>query len=134
MSPQELDRDRRGFPRIPKEFSVEVSKLYFPLSEESEEIGSGKNISGGGICLSVSRQYGLKTVLSLKIKIVGWQEYKSRFSKTADISSEDAITAVGEVVWSRELTDVSGYEIGIKFVKIYEDDYQAFIKYLEKSS
>ena len=131
MSPQRLEKDRRCFLRIPKELSVEVRKLYSPLSEEPEEIGSTKNISGGGISLNVLRSYELKTLLGLKIEMVGWKEYKRQLSKIVDIFSEDTITAVGEVVWYRELPDGRGYETGIKFVDIREDDYHSFIKYLE---
>lgn len=48
-----------------------------------------------------------------------------------DISSARPLTAIGEVAWTRELSDGMGYDIGIRFVNIYEDDYAALMKYIE---
>ena len=50
-----------------------------------------------------------------------------------DISREPPLTAIGEVVWLREDPSGDGYEVGIKFLNIYEDDYRALMKYLKDS-
>ncbi|OQX23549.1 MAG: hypothetical protein BWK80_25365 [Desulfobacteraceae bacterium IS3] len=131
MNPSQTNCEQRRFSRICKEIPVEVSELSYPVSLEPGEKCLCKNIGAGGICFRVSEEYKPKTLLSLKISIPGWQGYKKPFSFIVDISSKRPLTAIGEVAWSRKLSDDTGYDVGIRFVNIYEDDYAALMKYIE---
>ncbi len=134
MGELQSSEDRRKFPRIPKEVSIEVNKLSYPLPKKAETKGLGKDVGGGGICFAVSNWYEPKTPLILKIHITGWQAHKKLFSRVIDSTAlEDPLTAIGEVVWCKKLSDDSGCEVGVKFSDIYEDDYKVFMKYLETS-
>ncbi len=123
--------DQRKFPRISKTVTVEVNPLTYPLPREPGERCVSKNISGGGICFTISKRYKPETLLNLKISIPGWQSYKKPFSRIMDIASESPLTAIAEVVWCQKLSNGSGYDVGIKFVNIYEDDYSALMNYVE---
>ena len=131
MNASQTDHEQRRFPRICKEIPVEVSELSYPVSLGPGEKCLCKNIGAGGICFTVPTAYKPKTLLSLKIAILGWEGYKKPFSFLVDICSERPLTAIGEVAWSRELSDGTGYDVGIRFVNIYEDDYAALMKYIE---
>lgn len=131
MNQKENHTDQREFARICKEVVIEVSEIAYPLPQEPGERCVCKNISGGGICFTTTSPCKPKTLLSLKLHITGWQSYKKPFSRVLDISSEEPLTAIGEAVWCRRLADGSAYDVGIKFVNIYEDDYKALMKYLE---
>ena len=125
-------KDRRNFPRISKETSIEVNELSYPLPREPGEDGVSKNIGAGGICFTTTASYNPGTLLSIKINLLGWQRYKNSFARTLDISSSrEPLSGIGRVVWCQELEDEDGYDIGLEFVDIYEDDYKALMQYLE---
>ena len=131
MSQPDTGIDRRKFRRIPKEVPIEIKRLSYPLPEEPGESALGRNLSEGGISFVVSIPYEPKNSVTLKINITGWHGYKKTFSRILDVSSEFPLTAIGEVVWCKKLSEDSEYEVGIKFLDIYEDDYRAFVKYLD---
>jgi len=131
MNKLSTGKEKRKFPRIPKDVSINIKKLTYPLPEGSGKSGIGKNIGENGICFSTPTPYEPKTMLSLEIKLTGWQHHKKNISSILDHSKVTApLTAIVEVVWSKKRMSRSGYEVGVKFVDIYEDDLKAFKKHL----
>jgi len=106
--------DRRSFPRIPKNVSVEVGSLSYTPPGRKAETGVTKNISGSGMCLAVSVPYEPKTLLSLKFSIPGWENHNKPFSSVWNKSSHPLMT-VGEVAWCVKRPGRSEYELGIEF-------------------
>ncbi len=132
MDQTQTEKDKRKFPRIPKEVSIEVCKIEYPLPDGTGKTGVVKNIAQDGICITASSPYEPKTVLSLKIELRGWQQHKKNISSIVDASTATApLTAVAEVIWSNKLSDDPGYEVGVKFLDIYEDDYYALKTHLD---
>ena len=132
MNDLSTDKDKRKFPRIPKEVAVNIKKLAYPMSKGLGESGIGKNMGENGICFSTPTSYEPKTMLSIEIKLTGWQHHKKNVSSILDHSKAKApLTAIAEVVWSKKLMGKSGYEVGVKFVDIYEDDLKALKKHLD---
>ena len=124
--------DQRCAPRLDEEFSIRVQRLAYPLAEGPGEAGTIKNISRDGICLMIPTSYAAGTLLSLKIHWPGWQRHKDSVASRLDEAAAAApLTAVAEVVWCRNLPNGGGFEIGIRFRDIYEDDYKAFIRCLK---
>lgn len=134
MAQAQTNHDKRDFPRLPKEVSVTLAKLEYPFSIEVEESGTLKNIAKGGIGLTVANAYEPGTRLSLKINLKGWRRYVKSVASIIDYSAGTVattpLTAIAEVVWMSPSPDGS-YEIGVKFLDIYEDEYHALKKYLE---
>ena len=125
-------KEKRKFPRIPKEVPINVKTLTYPLPEGPGESGIGKNMGENGICFSTPISYEPKTMLNIEIKLTGWQHHKKNVSSILDHSKAKApLTAIAEVVWSKKLMGKSGYEVGVKFVDIYEDDLKALKKHLD---
>ena len=135
MTQLQTDHDKRDFPRLPKEVDVTLTRLEYPLSPEAEESGTLKNIAKGGIGLVVVNMYEPGTRLSLKIHLKGWRRYLKSVTSIIDDSAGTVattpLTAIAEVVWMNPLPDGDSYEIGVKFLDIYEDEYNALKKYLE---
>ena len=135
MTPAQTDHDKRDYPRLPKEVAVTLAKLEYPFSAEGEERGTLKNIAKGGIGLIVANAYEPGTRLSLKINLKGWRRYLKSVASIVDdsagIVATSPLTAIAEVVWMSPLADGNSYEIGLKFMDIYEDEYNALKKYLE---
>lgn len=124
--------EKRKFARIPKEVPINVKKLTYPLPEGPGERGAGKNIGENGICFSTQTSYEPKTLLSLEIKLAGWLHHKKNISSILDHSKAKApLTAIAEVIWLKKLSGSNGYEVGVQFVDIYEDDYKALKKHLD---
>jgi len=89
--------DQRSFPRITKAVSVEISPAS--VREQTGEKAFTRNISGGGLSITVSSPYQTKTLLVLKFSIY---------------SDADFLT-LGEVTWCQKLPDEPGYFIGVAF-------------------
>ncbi len=131
MNQLQAGKDKRGCPRISKVVPIEINNLAYPLPEIPREEGTCRNIAKGGIGFSVPSPYEPKALLSLKIYLKGWQHHKRNVSSIVDDSAATApLTAIAEVVWSNKLSDDPRYEIGAKFLDIYDDDYDAFKKHL----
>ncbi len=128
-----MKKDLRKFPRMPAPLKVKASVLSYPVLEDENIKGIGKNISQNGIRFISPVFYDPKTPLNLKISIPGWNEYKKPFSVLVDLSKDDFLTAIGEVVWCRKNGN-NQYEIGVKFINIYEDDYKALCSYIKDSA
>jgi hypothetical protein len=124
--------DQRSNPRLDEEIAIHVQRLAYPLADGTGEAGKIKNISQDGICLMIPSAYAAGTLLGLKIHWPGWQRHKDGVAGRLDDAAATApLTAVAEVVWCRNLPNGGGFEIGIRFRDIYEDDYKAFIRYLK---
>lgn len=131
MTPHSIDSEKRQFLRLPRETSVIVNRLEYPLTNVRAEPVTTKNLSGNGICFTSPTKYQPKTLLDLKIELRGWQQHLHNISSIIDAATlTKPLTAIGEVMWSKELPDGEGYEVGVFFKDIYEDDYNAFLKYL----
>ena len=131
---QKTEKKQRDFARIPNSIRIEISKIIYPLPQGPEAEGLGKNIGGGGVCFSSFSSYQPGTKLNLKMEIEGWQNYKKNFSITFNEVAKAPLSVIAEVVWCTIVPDGSEYEIGVKFLDVYEDDYQAFLRYLEKQA
>lgn len=135
MAQAQTNQDKRDYPRLPKEVPVTIAKLEYPLSTEVDESGTLKNIAKGGIGLIVANAYEPGIRLSLKINLKGWRRYVKNVASIIDDSAGTVavtpLTAIAEVVWTNPSPDGDGYEIGVKFLDIYEDEYNALKKYLE---
>jgi len=126
------EKEKRKFPRIPREVPIKIKKLAYPLQEDTGEDGIGKNIGENGICFFTSTSYEPKTMLGLEIKLTGWQHHKKSVSTMLDpLATTAPLTAIAEVIWSKKLSGSRGYEVGVKFADIYEDDYKALKKHLD---
>jgi c-di-GMP-binding flagellar brake protein YcgR len=100
-----MAEERRKFERI----EAPVRVKYKLLSEGSPGVDTaGKNIGGGGIRLSLKEKLQPGTLLKLEIGLP---------------SSTNPITAIGKVVWIKEVliqnkNVTSYYDTGIEFVKV----------------
>ncbi len=132
MGTADYVNDRRNFPRIVKEVKIEVSEISYPISKENGEEGTSKNIGRGGICFALPFPLSPGALLSLKIYLPAWQKYKKSFAQVLNVGHpSEPLSAIGEVVWCSPVTSGTDYEIGVKFVDIYEDDYKALARYLD---
>ena len=125
--------DQRQFHRISEDVIIEAKKIEYPMTEEGQR-GVGVNISAGGICFTSPTAFNPGDLLGLEIRLTGWQRHKRSYATVIDDEQALApLTAVSRVAWCKEQPKQAGYEIGVTFVDIYPDDYQALQKYISVS-
>ena len=125
--------DQRKFHRISEDVVIEAKKIEYPMTEEGQR-GVGVNLSAGGICFTGPTAFNPGDLIGLEIQLAGWQRHKRSYSAVIDDDQALApLTAVSRVAWCKERLDQSGYDIGVTFVDIYPDDYQALQKYISTS-
>lgn len=131
--PHSISDDKRRYPRVAKVITVTVKRLEYPLMDAASESATIKDISGNGVCFTGSTLYRSGTLLNLTIELRGWQQYLDNVASIIDAASlTKPLTAIAEVIWSKELSGTGECEIGVCFKDVYADEYQAFMKYLEK--
>lgn len=139
MSQQNINTTDRECSRIPRGVHIEVKKIEYPLSNEPGEKGTTRNIAKRGICFTASSLYKPGETLSLNIRLNGWHRHRKGLAAILnnELSQTDVLTVIAEVIWSKKSTRISGskiivYDIGVKFINIYQDDQIALEKYFSK--
>ncbi len=134
MFQQNNDASERECTRIPRGIHIEVKKLEYPLTNDFSEKGTSRNIAKQGICFTASTCYEPGEILSLSMKLNGWHRHRKGLSSVLNdqLSKTDVLTVIAEVVWAKTAIDVNGYNIGVKFINIYEDDMDALEIYFSK--
>ena len=63
-------------------------------------------------------------MLSLNMKINGWHRHRKGLKTilSNELSEADTLTVISEVIWEKASTESNGFDIGVKFINIYEDD------------
>jgi len=123
--------EKRAYDRIPEEVAVEARKIVYPPENAAGHTGLGQNISAGGICFASPTPFPPGELLNLAIRLTGWQRHKRSYAAVIDDELAIApLTAVARVAWCRPRDADQGYDIGVTFVDIYPDDYQALKRYL----
>lgn len=133
MDHKKTGQDKREFPRIPKNVTMTVKRLQYPMTSVDSEPAITKNMADQGACFITSESYEPGTMLNLDIDLRGWQHYLQNVFSIIDAATiTKPLTAIAEVAWSKKLPDGRGYEVGVRFKDIYEDDFRAFQEYLAK--
>jgi hypothetical protein len=123
-----MPSERRQFTRIPLGATVGFQELTFSgVPEPSQSVF--KDVSGGGLLLSTPREYPLGTLLKLEVRIPGWGRHQNTFGPASDKDARPLV-AVGQVVRIEQM-DAGGFELGIKFLNVYPDDWAALLKFIE---
>lgn len=121
--------ERREFPRIEKRIRVEIRELSYPIVEKDHQKGSGNNIGIGGVCIRTDHAIEPGTLVELDLDLSGLQAHR-KISMFVDKTAISPLTVIGKVAWIRSIGGSGGYEAGVEFLDIYEDDRLALEKYL----
>ena len=133
MEDNKTGQDKREFPRIPKNVTMSVKRLQYPMANVDAEPAITKDVTSMGVCFITSELYEPGSLLSIDVDLRGWQQYLQNVFSIIDADTiTKPLTAIAEVVWSKELPGEQGYKVGIRFKDIYEDDLHALQKYLTK--
>jgi hypothetical protein len=133
MEPNGADNEKRQFQRVPKEVGLRVRRLQYPLTDVKVDPAVTRNMADQGICFRTVTFYEVGTLLNLEIDLRGWQHYLQNVFSIVDTDTiTKPLTAIAEVTWTKKLADGAGYDTGVRFRDVYEDDLLAFQTYLKK--
>lgn len=121
--------DRRQTQRFSKTISVQVQNGTHEVSGGLGEDASGLNIGLGGVCFVARAPYALGDTLDMMIRIADWDPEARRRNLYVAVSSIPYV-AKGEVVRCEELAGEAGFEVGVRFTEISDDDRKALERYL----
>jgi c-di-GMP-binding flagellar brake protein YcgR len=133
MNGSEAADERRRFPRVLRNVSIQIIDQFNPRTgdysagDKGEQ--SSRDISAGGMRFVSGIPFDVKSRLNLKIKIEGWAMRQKRVGVPMGMTSL-AIMAMAEVVWCESSGSGKGYEVGVKFIDIFEEDHKALKEYL----
>ncbi|MCM8773708.1 MAG: PilZ domain-containing protein [Candidatus Omnitrophica bacterium] len=109
-------KERRKSARLITSGDVEYSVIG---KLDIKELANTKNISAGGVCITVNERIEKGTILFLKINLP---------------EKDTPIEAKGKVMWCAEFISSAliepRYDLGIEFVEIKEVDRQAIFQYV----
>ncbi|WP_245588388.1 PilZ domain-containing protein [Desulfocurvus vexinensis] len=126
--------DRRNDFRLPKAFRVEVTEFKFPLARQPRYEVLCADISVGGMKIECSHKFEPETKLQVKIFIPSFNKYHAGFFKVFESDAGQFMQAIAEVVRLRDVVPFTRYEMGIRFLDIDHDDWQALRKFISKSA
>jgi hypothetical protein len=122
--------EKRKYPRIEKNVSVKTNKLTYPINDDEFCSGRLKNLSRGGVLITIPERYKPETLLQIKLTLPGWRKTHPGFIRVYEDSIGSPLTVICEVVRAKKIG--SEYETAVKFVNIDRDDNIALKGYLEK--
>lgn len=123
---------RRDF-RLPKNFRVEVREFKFPLARQPKFEVKCTDISAGGMSLECRKKFEAETKLQLKIFIPSFNKYHPGYFKVFESDAGQFLQAIAEVVYVKDVIPLTSYALGIKFLDVDYDDWQALRNFITKS-
>ncbi len=122
--------ERREFPRLPKEVSVKIKKLEYPMTDDTVSAIT-RDLAETGARFATPELYQPGTMLNLEVELRGWQHHLQGITSIVDADTmSKPLSIIAEVMWSKECPEDNCYEVGVRFNDIYENDYKAFKTYM----
>ncbi len=128
------EEDRRNDLRLPKSFRVEIKEFRFPLARQPRFEVLCADISAGGMKLECGQKFEPGTKLQVKIFIPSFNKYHPGFFKVFESDAGQFLQAIAEVVRLRDVIPFTRYELGVRFLDVDYDDWQALRNFISKSA
>lgn len=117
--------EKRRDERLQKPFEVEIREFAFPVQNQPVIEVHSVDISGGGLQVRCFRKFAVGDKLHVTIFIPSLNKFHPGFFKVFESDLGQSLTAVAEVVRVDEVVMLRDYALGVRFLDIYEDDWQA---------
>jgi len=126
-----MTEQRRKFYRLPLEHVLEFTEYDFSKEKKPFNISKLKNVSGGGVLFETDRSVPIGSFIKVKMKIPGWEKFRTEFIKPDWTSETEPLVTLGSVVRVEEIEPDRRYDIGIVFQCIDEDHRNALMNYID---
>lgn len=125
--------ERRKFPRIDKNSTLEYKTLDFPITEDGFLSSRIENISGNGLVFISGKKFEIGSILHLRVGLIGWHKEKNDFYKYDETAVSEPLLILARVVRITELKKSQSYEIGAEFINVSKEDHKAMISFIDKT-
>lgn len=125
--------DKRRDCRLEKNFRVEIREFRFPLAKQPSFEVKCTDISVGGMSLECRRKFEAGDKLQVKIFIPSLNKYHPGFFKVFESDAGQFLQAIAEVVRVDDVVPFSLYQLGIRFLDIDHDDWNALRNFISKA-
>ena len=125
-----LVKNRRQFVRIPAHCRLIAQKILFAAKADTETLCEARNIGAGGLLFVAKNDYHKDDLFKMTITIPRWKKHHPQFLRVYENDVDSELTAVCQVTRTHKLPD-GKYEVGAKFVTIYEDDRIGLQRFIE---
>jgi len=127
--------EARDYPRIPREVTVEVIKLAYPMDAKGGESVFSVNIAQNGICFLSETKYDLGDILNLRIDLKGLRRFVKNVPSLLDDSLVKApLSVIAKVAWVKVSDTKNMFEVGVSFEDVDGVEHKALISYLNSLS
>jgi c-di-GMP-binding flagellar brake protein YcgR len=125
--------DKRKDNRLEKDFRVEIREFRFPLAKQPSFDVRCADISAGGLLLECRRKFAVGDKLQVKIFIPSLNKYHPGFFKVFESDAGQFLQAIAEVVRVDDVVPFTSYHLGIRFLDIDHDDWNALRNFISKA-
>lgn len=123
--------ERREYVRMPKNIRVDLSRFAYPLNAQRIHTVECINISAGGLLLQSPQKFETGEKVQVRIYMPRLNKFHPSYFKVFESTEGQNVLAIGEIARSEEKIPLSKYELGIRFVDVYEDDWRALYQLLQ---
>ena len=124
--------EKRKDYRLPKNFQVEVREFKFPLARQKTHEIFSVDISAGGLLVECGQNFAVGEKLQVKIFIASLNKYHPGFFKVFESDAGQHLQVIAEVVRSEERVPLTRYVLGLRFLDVDQDDWNALRKFIMK--
>lgn len=128
-----MDEDKRKDSRLGKHFRVEAREFRFPLAKQPSFEVRCADISAGGLLLECRRKFKEGDKLQLKIFIPSLNKYHPGFFKVFESDAGQYLQVIAEVARVDEILPLTSYHLGIRFLDIDHDDWNALRNFITRA-
>jgi len=128
-----MSDDKRRDCRLEKNFRVEIREFRFPLAKQPSYEVQCADISAGGLLLECRKKFEIGDKLQVKIFIPSLNKYHPGFFKVFESDAGQFLQAIAEVVRADDLVPFTSYHLGIRFLDIDHDDWNALRNFISKA-
>ena len=125
--------EKRKHYRLPKNFRVELREFKFPLARQKAHEIFSVDISAGGLLVECGRNFAVGEKLQVKIFIASLNKYHPGFFKVFESDAGQYLQAIAEVVRSEERIPLTRYALGLRFLDVDHDDWNALRNFIMKA-
>ncbi len=125
------NNERREYVRMPKNIRVDLSKFVYPLNAQKTHTVECINISAGGLLIESPQKFEPQEKVQVRIYMSRLNKFHPSYFKVFESSEGQNVLAIGEIARTEEKIPLQKYQLGIKFVDVYEDDWRALYQLLE---
>jgi hypothetical protein len=123
--------ERRAHFRLLKADRITCQEITYPLGQTEQINVKMVNVSEGGVGIEAPVPFEPGTLLQVALLLEGWQRYITGLDREPEGAPPKPLTSVGRVVRCVPAGD-GRYSVGIQFVDIWDDHWNAMRLYLEK--